>query len=443
MSYAEPVLPDLSGLSRDELALLALDTRASKADPIPAETLAARRILYREDVERPREERRLRSVEAAMAEAEIPPPLWAGVAEPWAQPEDRGHAAPSPIGETEYVEDLIRPGRIVVWAAEEGSGKSFAVTGELAIRLAVAGGSFADTWPVLATGPVLVLSEMHSDDDYAREETILASLGLERSALAGRYYRLATMTAAGDHPPLRVDGWRAWVTTWLKEQGALALIVDTATAATNVEPWGPEIQAVYRHLRQMVDAYPELAIILVVHLKKPQGRGDRRISDVLGEWGRWNDITVLQENDGSSLTKTKITVRKRVRHERRIVATKLNGLLVEPQDIEAVGPKVAMETVLAAIAAQPGVSLSDLGRAIGVSRNTAANYVATAVTAGQVMTRPGPRRATLVYSTGHLSDAFSEGVDGSLTGGQQSTRHPSPTYIGDGSTDRSSGKAAE
>jgi hypothetical protein len=119
---------------------------------------------------------------------------------PFPEPEDRGTATLSPLGGVEYVDDLIRPGRVVVVAAEEGAGKSYAIGGELAIRVAVAGGSFAGTWPVLRTGPVLYLSEMHTDDDYGREATVLSSLGLERAALAGRYYRLPLMTAAGGRP---------------------------------------------------------------------------------------------------------------------------------------------------------------------------------------------------------------------------------------------------
>ena len=84
-------------------------------------------------------------------------------------------------------------------AAEEGSGKSFLAL-EMAVRVAVASGSFAGTWPVVRTGPVLYLSEMHADEDYGREATVLDSLGLERDALSGRYYRLPLMTSAGGRP---------------------------------------------------------------------------------------------------------------------------------------------------------------------------------------------------------------------------------------------------
>jgi hypothetical protein len=75
-----------------------------------------------------------------------------------------------------------------------------------------------------------------------------------------------------------VAPWRAWITGWLREHGALVLIVDTATGATQVDPWGQAIQAVYSGLRAMVDDYPDLAIVLVLHLKKPTGRGERRLS---------------------------------------------------------------------------------------------------------------------------------------------------------------------
>ena len=290
------------------------------------------------------------------------------------EPEDRGTATLSAIGEVEYVEDLIRPGRIVVWAAEEGSGKSFAVTGELAIRIAAAGGDFAATWPIVRQGPVLVLSEMHPDDDYGREEVVLASLGIERAALAGRYYRLPLMTAAGGAPALTVPEWRTWVADWARAHGVLLAVFDTATGATQVDPWGREIQNVYRDLRLMLDAYPDLAVVLIVHVKKPTGHGERRLSDVLGEWGRWCDVVVMQENDGGNLERAKITVRKRVRRERRIIATKSGGLLIDPVDATTSGPKVPAEKVLAAVP-DSGITYAALGAALGVSKDTASRYV--------------------------------------------------------------------
>jgi DNA-binding MarR family transcriptional regulator len=193
----------------------------------------------------------------------------------------------------------------------------------------------------------------------------------------------------------------------------------------------------------MQDAYPALAIILIVHLKKPQGRGERRISDVLGEWGRWCDVLVLQENDGSSLTKTKLSVRKRVRHERRIVATKRDGLLVDAQDVEPTGPKVSMDAVVAAIQASPGLTFGKLAKTLNVAPSTAAGYVATAAEQGLVDTLPGPRRSTLVYPTVHPPVVSDERAGESLDGRGGATVHRPPTYIGGQSSTGDSDLVAE
>ncbi|HYN68821.1 MAG TPA: AAA family ATPase [Candidatus Eisenbacteria bacterium] len=348
------------------------------------------------------------------------------------EPEDRGLAVLSDLGEVEYVEDLVRPGRIVTVAAEEGSGKSYAVTGELGIRVAIAGGSFAGTWPVVATGAVLVLSEMHADDDYAREATILESLELERAALAGRYFRLPLMTAAGGQPALLADDWLEWITAWLRERQAILLVVDTATGASQVDPWGRDIQSVYRRLRGVLAAYPALAVILIVHLKKPQGNGERRISDVLGEWGRWCDVILLLEHDG---TRTKLTTRKRIRHERRIAATKAGGLLVDPVDLEETkGTKVAPDAVLAAIAADPGLSFAALAATLGVGKATAARYV-DALGESVEGLPTGPRGAIRLYLTASPPQTASradDAVDESdLTSADLRPPQRLTTYIGE------------
>jgi len=317
----------------------------------------------------------------------------------WPEPEDRGTATLSDLGDVEYVEDLgVRPGRLVVFAGEEGTGKSMAIE-ELAIRIAVAGGSFAGTWPVLRQGPVLVLSEMHADDDFGREELVLSALGLNRGAIAGRLFRLPLMTAAGGRPVLTVPEWRTWITGWCAEHDVLVAVFDTATGATQVDPWGKAIQEVFAGLRLMLEAYPALSIVLLLHLKKPTGRGERRISDVLGEWGRWCDVVVLIEQDGNSLERVRLTVRKRVRRQRRIAATKAGGLLIDPTDLdEAKGSKVPLADVLAAIVAEPGIGYAALGERLGVSKDTAARYVAQL--GDQVdVAKTGTRGAAIVFPT--------------------------------------------
>ena len=329
----------------------------------------------------------------------ITDPLTGEVVTRWPEPENRGHAQLSEQGNVEYVEDLLKPGRIVVWAAEEGSGKSYTVDGELAIRMVEAGGKLADTWPVIGQHSVLVLSEMHSDDDYEREQTVLQSLGMERSVLNGRYWRLPLMTAAHGQPCLRVPEWCAWCVDWCKQHNVHLLIADTATGATDVDPWGREIQAVYRQLRSMLDAYPELSIVLIVHCKKPEGhKTERRITDVIGEWGRWCDVIVLQERDGMS--RAKLTTFKRVRHMKKIVANQRDGLLVEPTDLsEGSQPKVPLSDVVRTIADNPGITHQRLADQLGVSKRTASGYARQAEEEGLIYQIRGEKGTQQAFST--------------------------------------------
>jgi hypothetical protein len=325
---------------------------------------------------------------------------------PWRTPEDRSEAALSPDGGREIVDDLIKAGRIHLVAAEEGTGKTFAIQGELGIRLAIAGGKWAETFAITETGPVLVISEMHSDEDFLRESMILESLGLARGSLAGRYFRQNL-----DDPILDNPEWIASMTAWANETDAIALIVDTATMATDIDPWGPDFRTVMRALQAASRECPKLAIILVVHLKKPQGgRGDakRHLSDVMGEWGRYNDITILLQGDGAD--HIRVSTHKRVRTPRHLRLRKVNGLLVEPQDLNGKQePKVSGEGTLAAITDNPGLNLHQLAAAIGVTRPTAKNYVDRLIANGQARTEDGPNHATLVFpaTPGDTGDQYS------------------------------------
>jgi hypothetical protein len=295
------------------------------------------------------------------------------------------------------VDDLIRPGRIHVAAAEEGTGKSMAIDAELAIRVALAGGEFAGTWSVLSIGPVVYLSEMHPDDDLEREDMVLAALGRQRSELTD-LYRLSLATAANGDPVLQNEDWRTFIVEQLLELDARLLIFDTATGAAQVEPWGPEIQVVYRRLRAMLDAVPKLAIVLIVHLKKPTGRGrDRSISDVLGEWGRWCDILMLFERDGDQ--RVKLSTRKRVRDERRVVATKRDGLLVDPFNVaEGSSAKVTLSRVVEVVEGEPGIAISTLAERLEVSKRTAAGYAKRAAQRGLIDSpATGPKRAIQLF----------------------------------------------
>jgi len=313
--------------------------------------------------------------------------------------EDRSTAVLSPQGGIEHVDDLVKPGRLTLVAGEESSGKSTAIR-EMGIRLACAGGEWAGTWKVQQRVSVAIGSEMHADDDYAGEETTLASLGKTRADLGGNYFRFSLYDTAAGQPPLMVPAWRAYISSEVARLGIGVLIFDTGTTATNVDPWGEKMQEVIAALKALMTENPALAIIVLVHLKKPQGRGQRRISDVLGEWGRFVDVVIMIDNDGTSLTRVRITARKRVRHQRTIIATKAGGLLIDPQELgDGPAPKVSPEAVVAAVARQPGMTPSQLAMELNVSRSTAQEYARAAEQANRIERREGgPRGALLLFA---------------------------------------------
>ena len=228
--------------------------------------------------------------------------------------------------------------------------------------------------------------------------------------------------------------WRAYIIDWLRDHEALLLVVDTATGATRIDPWGEKIQQLYADVRAMLEAYPALAVILVVHVRKPSGHGPRQLSDVLGERGRWNDVTVLQENDGASLERAKLTVRKRVRQERRIVATKAGGLLIDPKDAaRPAGPQVPAERVVEAVRAHPeGISYVDLGAALGVGKDTASRYVKLLPDQLTVLRGRNPAPDLVILTAAPPQTAAHEAAD-PLRWSPWRVRVPTPSTPDDGS----------
>lgn len=311
------------------------------------------------------------------------------------EPEDYATAKLSSLGDVEYVTDLIRPGRIHIVAAEEGTGKSYAMQ-ELAVRLAVAGGSFAGTWAIEVAGAVVNLYEMHADDDFTYQADVLDALDVDRDALAGRIYRMDISRAANGDAPLVSADWREWFSAWARLHDVRLAIFDTGTNAIDRDPWGPDFRQTMRSLRQMLNASPGLAVVLTMHLKKPQGTGARRMSDILGEWTKWCDVVLLMEDEGAN--RTKLTTRKRVRHHKRVICTRRDGLLVEPQDITDAKPakKVPESQQLSDIEAKPGSTYAELALLWAVSKETARKWC-TDLGAEVVLTRSGPKQTVKVH----------------------------------------------
>jgi hypothetical protein len=92
-------------------------------------------------------------------------------------------------------------------------------------------------------------------------------------------------------------------------------------------------------------------------------------------------VILMMERDGPN--RAKLTTFKRVRRQRRIVATQRGGLLVEPRDIgEGPAPKIPPETVVDTVRASPGMTIAELARRLEVVKKTAERYADAGTTAG-------------------------------------------------------------
>jgi hypothetical protein len=207
------------------------------------------------------------------------------------------------------------------------------------------------------------------------------------------------------------------------------VIFDTATVATQVKPWGEAMQDVFTTLRAMLDSYRELAIVLVLHLRKPQGPETRGISDVLGEWGRWSDVVVLMQNDRDSLDRVRLATRKRVKRQRRILVEKVGGLLVNPVDLDVPpAPKTSLDKVVEAVASAQHMTFAELATTLGVGRSTALRYVAEGEAAGLLVVtgvagggRGKQRQISLSSETVQTVQEHMDSFVDSLTGGESAS----------------------
>jgi DNA-binding transcriptional ArsR family regulator len=319
---------------------------------------------------------------------------------PYPEYEDCGLTTPSPESDREYVNGLLLPERILDIAAMEGTGKSQFVD-ELRIRIAchndLTDNLMAGVFAITEQVNTLLVSEMHPTDIHKREASVLSALGLTRAHLQGRAFRAYMWGTANGNYPLMDDGWLDWLSARLARDNIRCLIFDTITSATGVESFGVSIPDVYRRLYALTAKHPGLSIVLLVHLKKPSGirfAAKDDLSQVLGEWGRLNDVTLLMVANGK--TKVHLFVRKRV-EPRDIDVTKRGGLFVDPLDKAApvitaeVPTKIARSDVLAAVPVAPGgTTAKQLAEALGVAKSSASNYLNSLVREGVIHRNPVP-----------------------------------------------------
>jgi AAA domain/Bifunctional DNA primase/polymerase, N-terminal/Primase C terminal 1 (PriCT-1) len=213
--------------------------------------------------------------------------------EPRPVPRNVGTSVASPEVDAWLIENVLRPGAILVIASLEGLGKSH-VRKEMAVRLTTCGGSLFGYYPIPRTCSVLEIDEENgAQEEIRREEQVFAALSARRADANGTYWSVS-------FPAVELGDEASQM--YLREHVAAhrpgVLMLDTGTSMVD-EEWGPELKAAMRFLRRLTVEFG-CAVVIFVHLvKPPRGRDattrlhGSTLSDVMGQWTRTVDAVAL------------------------------------------------------------------------------------------------------------------------------------------------------
>jgi putative DNA primase/helicase len=231
---------------------------------------------------------------------------------------ERPHARPAsavdPAAALEdcwLVEGVLRPGRLLVLASQEGVGKSYARK-ELALRLATGTGSLFGHYPIPHPVRVLLVDVENGDEEETRrEEEVLDRLDIRRAAL-GDYWRVSleglSLAEAAD---------QLYILDEVRSIGPGVVIFDTGSSMV-ADEWGRELKVAVRFLRGLARQYG-CGVVVVVHLVKPNRQAKAKdapehgteLADVMGQWTRQADSVALMAAT-SAPDRIRWTMRKRV-----------------------------------------------------------------------------------------------------------------------------------
>jgi hypothetical protein len=269
---------------------------------------------------------------------------------------------PSPTLDVWLADGLLRRGALLVLASPEGLGKS-QVRLEWAVRFATGTGALFGYYGIPSAGTVVLVEEENGpDEEFRREEAVLESLGLRRSDLGDRYFRVSYAGMSLTDPARQ-----RWLRCLLEPIHPDLLILDTATAMVGDE-WGAELKQAVRYLRGLIRDLG-CSIVLTVHLTKPlRDRHGAKgaphgsaLSDVMGQWTRSSDVVAMMADLGAG--RARWTVRKRVPPSQLILAQR-GGLWETVAVAEDQAAATLEDRVLRAINAGAG-SADELRVALG------------------------------------------------------------------------------
>lgn len=308
---------------------------------------------------------------------------------------DAGSSGPFPTPVPEFtapadpdaflVGGFIRPGTTVMLTGPPGSAKSWAAR-QLAMAAAAGLDDFLGTYAVERPLNVLLLDEDNGpDEEWRRDETLLAHLQLQRSQL-GRLRRLSLGGVLLDQ-----ERWQHWLRGQIRMYEVDLVIADPISEMHGGKELrdDPGFRSMLGFLKRLKVDFPRLATLLVHHTRKtmPGDRSSERgLDDVRGQWGQTPDVVALMW----PLAERRVAweLHKRVPKSKLILEASPAGPLLKVAD-ETTSRSVRMETDDKVIAAlQAGASQADeIVTGTGLSRQGVYKALKRLAAAGVVTAR--------------------------------------------------------
>lgn len=261
---------------------------------------------------------------------------------------------------------FIRPGTTVMLTGPPGSSKSWAAR-QLAMAAAAGLEDFLGTYSIERPLNVLLLDEDNGpDEEWRRDETLLAHLQLDRSQL-GRLRRLSLGGVLLDQ-----ERWQQWLRGQIRMYEVDLVIADPISEMHSGKELRDDagFRSMLSFLKRLKVDFPQLATLLVHHTRKvmPGDKGSERgLDDVRGQWGQTPDVVALMWPLGGQRVAWEL--HKRVPRSKLILEAGPTGPLAKVAD-ETTSSSQRMETdnrVLAAMEA--GAEQADeIVTATGLSR---------------------------------------------------------------------------
>ncbi len=251
-----------------------------------------------------------------------------------------------------YFRDLLRPGKLMLIAASEGVGKSY-IRKEMEIRLATGTGALFGHYLACRSVRVGTVDEENGpDEEWRRDEELLAAIERTRKDLGDRYRRASFLG-------LNLNDRRTQ--DYLRRQvgmGMDVLFLDTGGSMVD-EEYGAPLRGAIRFLRTLLRQYPTLSIVLSVHMVKPSRDPKattskrRPLSDVMGQWTRSPDVVAVLTDLGADRFRWELVKRRGVARSAGIVdySSGLTTWVVDVDAAEEVASTSDTIRVLRAIAA--------------------------------------------------------------------------------------------